>query len=280
MAKKSRLGKLIEHPTVKKIWKLGVIQSLSFNMLLLLILGLIITNIDNKTYPIHISFEPNVEEIMLEEISNISIEVDGVDTEIVANTLDIPTVDEKHIIDIPNPEIQEIVFDGVEEAIDVEELGHTYITENKTVNTVSGRNGSGDDFERRLKAAGAQTGDIQISIAWNNLNDIDVGVILETEAGLFKINYRNKIGPNMGQLDVDMNVMPITVTPVENIFWPKNQAPKGNYLVYVHHYHQWCPIDETSVHIRIKIDGKQIEKQTIVSRQQGYVEVFKFTYGL
>lgn len=238
------------------------------------------TNIETKIYPIHLSFDSNTEEIALEEISNLSIEVEGLNIQEAAHTLELPSTDQDFSIDIPNPEIQEVSFEGLGEALDPKELGQTYITETKTVRSLSGSDGSGDDFDMRLKGAGAQTGDIQISIAWNNVNDIDVGVVLETETGLFKINYRNRIGPNMGQLDVDMNVMPVTVTPVENIFWPKNQAPKGNYLVYVHHYHQWCPIDATPVNIRIKIDGKQIDKQTIVSRQQGYVEVFKFTYGL
>lgn len=141
-----------------------------------------------------------------------------------------------------------------------------------------GMGGNGDDFDKRLAGAGAQTGDIQISIAWDNVNDIDVGVMLHNNTGMARINYQNRMGPNMGMLDVDMNVLPRTNRAVENIFWPKGAAPSAKYTIYVHHYKQWCPIARTPVRIRIRIDGKIMDKQIIISPMDGMVPVFQFNY--
>jgi hypothetical protein len=137
----------------------------------------------------------------------------------------------------------------------------------------------GDEFDKRLAVAGAQTGDIQISIAWDDVNDIDVGVYMTTDfGGVATINFQNKLGPNMGMLDIDMNAIPTTNTPVENIFWPPGRAPDAHYIVYVHHYRQWCPINRTNVRIRIKVDGKVTDKQIQISPRDGIVNVFRFDY--
>lgn len=141
-----------------------------------------------------------------------------------------------------------------------------------------GVGGNGDDFDKRLAEAGAKTGDIQISIAWDNVNDIDVGVFIRNNMGIAKINYQNRMGPNMGMLDVDMNVLPRTNRAVENIFWPKGAAPNGRYTVYVHHYKQWCQAARTPVRVRIKIDGKVVDKQIIISPMDGMIPIFEFDY--
>ena len=141
-----------------------------------------------------------------------------------------------------------------------------------------GMGGEGDDFDKRLAGAGAKTGDIQISIAWDNVNDIDVGVMIQNNTGMARINYQNRIGPNMGMLDIDMNVLPHTNRAVENIFWPKGSAPSAKYVIYIHHYKQWCPMARTPVRIRIRIDGKVMDKQVIISPRDGMVPVFEFNY--
>ncbi len=126
-----------------------------------------------------------------------------------------------------------------------------------------GRGGGGaigGEIGRRLAAAGAGTGDVQISIAWNNVNDIDLHVLVEPvdpRFGRSIINFTNRVGIAGGCLDIDQNVRPTTVTPVENVFWGKGMAPYGRYTVGVHHYCDWGGGNPTEVEVVVLVDGAE-----------------------
>ena len=115
--------------------------------------------------------------------------------------------------------------------------------------------GSGfSDLEDRLRRAGAQTGDVQISLAWNNGNDLDVHV--QTPGGE-KIFFNQRESSCGGELDVDMNAAGAeSNTPVENIFWPAGGSPTGRYRVLVHHYAKHGGPDPTRYQITIKVKGE------------------------
>ena len=117
--------------------------------------------------------------------------------------------------------------------------------------------GGGDgfsDLEDRLRRAGAQTGDVQISLAWNNGNDLDLHV--ETPGGE-KIFFNQRESSCGGQLDVDMNAAGAeSNTPVENVFWPEGGSPTGRYRVLVHHYAKHGGPDPTRYQITIKVKGE------------------------
>lgn len=118
----------------------------------------------------------------------------------------------------------------------------------------------GGEIGRRLEAAGAGTGDVQISIAWNNVNDIDLHVMVEPighASGASIINFTNRIGIFGGCLDVDRNVRPTTRTPVENVFWGKGRAPFGRYTVGVHHFRHWGGGEPTEVEVVVLVDGEE-----------------------
>jgi hypothetical protein len=120
--------------------------------------------------------------------------------------------------------------------------------------------GIGGEIGRRLKAAGAGTGDVQISIAWNNFNDIDLHVMVEPVGQSFGgsiINFMNRVGVAGGCLDVDRNVQPTTRTPVENVFWGHGRAPFGRYTVAVHHYRHWGGGGPTDVEVVVLVDGAE-----------------------
>ncbi len=98
------------------------------------------------------------------------------------------------------------------------------------------------EFQERLSAAGAKTGDVQISLIWFNTNDLDLHCV---DPSGFEIGWqpdRRRSPRTGGELDVDRNAgcrLP-TAEPVENIYWAPGRAPMGRYQVLLNFY-QHCP---------------------------------------
>lgn len=142
-----------------------------------------------------------------------------------------------------------------------------------------GNGGIGGEIGRRLRARNAGTGDVQVSIAWNNLNDIDVHVLVESPAfapGVSLVNYTSRRGVCGGWLDVDENVLPRTPLAVENVFWARGLAPPGRYTVAVHHFRNWGGADPTPVEIVVLRDGWQKRFETVVHAGRAPVVVTSF----
>jgi len=121
--------------------------------------------------------------------------------------------------------------------------------------------GSGDSMDNRLVKAGAQTGEIQISLFWNTADDIDLHVYYTPGNGLSdNINWTNRFGKlSRGILDVDMNANgPNTNKCVENVFWPYGSNPKGFFVVQAQFYRSWTGLRQLPIVIRVKI-GNIIE---------------------
>jgi hypothetical protein len=147
-----------------------------------------------------------------------------------------------------------------------------------------GSNGQGPGIDgelgRRLAAAGAQTGDVQISIAWEGTNDIDVHVQVEPlQGGMASIIcWMNRQGRCGGMLDVDANANPFMLTqkPVENIFWAKGQAPYGRYTVAVHHFRNWSGQFSTPVEVAVLVDGELKRFHPVASYGDNLKTIFSF----
>lgn len=108
------------------------------------------------------------------------------------------------------------------------------------------------NFRTRLLRAGAKTGDVQVSLAWDNHNDIDLHVQAPSGEVIFFRNRHSRCG---GELDVDMNAGgPDSDEPVENIYWPLNTAPRGKYKVLAHHYRNHGADDPTEFRVAVKND--------------------------
>lgn len=119
----------------------------------------------------------------------------------------------------------------------------------------AGVTGFGGEVGRRLANAGARTGDIQVSLAWNNLNDIDLHVI--TPRGEH-ISYAHRQSMCRGMLDIDMNAgWPMSREPVENVFWPANLGPYGDFEIYVHHFAMNDRIDATPFEVHVLVNGER-----------------------
>ena len=118
--------------------------------------------------------------------------------------------------------------------------------------------GNSDPLSSRLKREGAKTGAVQISLMWNNFNDLDLHCI---DPNGEEIYYNSKHSLSGGELDVDMNADGgRSIEPVENIFWREGGAPTGTYKVFVNHYsNHGCGTDcqdPSSFFVRIKNDHR------------------------
>ena len=113
----------------------------------------------------------------------------------------------------------------------------------------------GGEFAKRLERAGGQTGDVQVTLVWDNYNDLDVHVVAPSTE---RISYRNKRSRCGGYLDVDMNVPGnMSIEPVENVFWPTGGAPPGTYRVIVHYFARHDEKkDATPFRVAVKINGE------------------------
>ncbi|MBI4327669.1 MAG: DUF2135 domain-containing protein [Chloroflexi bacterium] len=134
-----------------------------------------------------------------------------------------------------------------------------------------------DDFSRRLTKAGAKSGDVQISLMWNNVNDLDLHCV---DPRGEEIYYQHRRSNSGGELDIDMNAgSGRTTRPVENIYWPRQGAPPGEYKVLVNHYANHGGPDPTQFTLRIFIKGRTQQFTGAVSfrRGQSKLLVHRFT---
>ncbi len=117
------------------------------------------------------------------------------------------------------------------------------------------------DLAKLIGLRGGQSGDVQVSLFWHNRNDLDLAVV--TPAG-DRISFSNPKSKCAGRLDVDANDVRkgfgrTVLDPVENIFWPKERAPRGRYKVYVSYaanYRQADCLDPTVYTVRVVVRGK------------------------
>ncbi|CEK12689.1 YfaP family protein [Chthonomonas calidirosea] len=131
------------------------------------------------------------------------------------------------------------------------------------------------DISRRVEQAGGQSGEVQISLSWNNRNDLDLWCV---DPSGVRIWFMHRRSPTGGQLDVDANasVEHLTSTPVENIFWPYGEAPLGTYRVFVHYYANHGDPDPTAFRCRVMVRGNIKQYQGSLWPHQT-VEVTDFT---
>ena len=134
------------------------------------------------------------------------------------------------------------------------------------------------EIAKRLEDAGGQTGDVQITLSWNNRNDLDLYCVDPRKETLM---YGRREVPSGGKLDVDSNSgeKPITNTPVENIFWPFGSAPPGHYSVYVDHYALRGDSDPTQFRVSVLNMGRQQQYVGAISQGEPKKLVCAFDAG-
>ena len=89
-------------------------------------------------------------------------------------------------------------------------------------------------MQKTLSVESVGSGDIQVSVAWDNDDDVDLHVVEPTGCEIY---YANDICGSGGWLDLDSNpACSIDGINNENIFWPLGQAPTGTFIVRMDFY--------------------------------------------
>jgi hypothetical protein len=133
-----------------------------------------------------------------------------------------------------------------------------------------------DDIQYRIEREGGKTGEVQISLAWDDFNDLDLHLFCPSGERIYFNNKKSACG---GELDVDMNVRPTSEKAVENIVWPES-APLGQYKVGVHFYKHHSRDDTTTVckfRARITTYGKVRDYSGSITHGQAMQMVTSFT---
>jgi len=197
---------------------------------------------------------------------------------------DIETPENEEYID-DYEETQEEIDSGLRERTQWAKNNEDQLKEQVQVANIEGieaseiSNEAEDEFAERLAREGAKTGDVQISLIWNNYNDLDLHVVCPSGERIFFDNRNSKCG---GELDVDMNVKPASRKPVENIYWPEDKAPRGTYKVYIHHYAKHnkgfrSNKDPTEFRLLVDMEGTKKEFKGEISNGEPLRLVAEFT---
>ena len=116
-----------------------------------------------------------------------------------------------------------------------------------------------DSIKERVKSAGGSVeGDLRISLAWNNHDDLDIHFKGNGSNQHLYFGNRSILG---GQLDVDANRSSgdLTKTPVENIiFKHRTNLPNGKYEIYINNYNRRSNSDTNYV-LQIAFDDQLFE---------------------
>lgn len=124
-------------------------------------------------------------------------------------------------------------------------------------------------MQRRLDEAGARRGQVQIALAWDSSDDLDLHLICPNGQ---RVNWQARQGCG-AHLDVDMNINPDTRRPVENIYFADpTRSPPGRYQVVVHNFRG----GPNNYRVRVNIGGQNREFSGTVGPRQ-FVVVTEFT---
>lgn len=136
-----------------------------------------------------------------------------------------------------------------------------------------------DSIKEKVKQAGGRVeGELRVSLAWHNYDDLDLH---EIEPNGNHIYFSNKVSSTSGHLDLDMNAGGgSTREPVENIIHTnKSQMKEGLYRVRVHNYAQR---ERTNVGFAVQIEhgGEVFDfEYNDNPKNQTYVDVAEFEYS-
>lgn len=110
-----------------------------------------------------------------------------------------------------------------------------------------------------LNIVAVGTGEVQVSVSWNSLADIDLHVV---EPGGEEVFWGNSQSGTGGELDLDSNAACGSDGPRnENVTWADGTAPAGEYIVRVDNWSA-CGATRTDWVVTVQVRGRQPEVYT------------------
>jgi hypothetical protein len=141
-----------------------------------------------------------------------------------------------------------------------------------------GRTLFSNELNDRLEKAGAKTGQVQVSLAWNNTSDLDLHCIDPNNEEIFFNHRRSASG---GEMDIDMNFRPpYSDHPVENIYWPAGKAPLGRYQVVVTYFANHDANDPTEFVCGWIVGDQKTEMRGKISAGEAPIKAGEFTVAV
>lgn len=119
--------------------------------------------------------------------------------------------------------------------------------------------GAGMVESRTLPVIAVGTGEVQVSVSWDQPSDVDLYVVDPSGEEIF---YGNRTSGSGGQLDLDSNAAcGGQDVRNENITWPDGSAPSGDYQVRVNYWDS-CGVDRTSWVVTVRVEGEPVRTFT------------------
>ena len=115
------------------------------------------------------------------------------------------------------------------------------------------------EVQKRLIINNAATGEIEVSLIWENTNDLDLHV-LDPDGEI--INFANPNSTSGGELDVDKNAACnslLTSEPVEHIVWKDLSPPVGSYRIFVNYYANCDASVSTPFQVELKVGDSPLK---------------------
>lgn len=137
-----------------------------------------------------------------------------------------------------------------------------------------------DSIRERVKKAGGNVeGFMRFSLSWDYYDDLDIHIIEPTGNEIFYANKRSSYSG--GFLDIDMNVQPNTLEPVENIAWAdRGGILDGKYKVFVENFTK-RDMSASGFEIEMEIDGQTsrfVYDKPLRNKEQVLVIEFEYRY--
>lgn len=116
--------------------------------------------------------------------------------------------------------------------------------------------GDDDEIIKRLEDYQAGSGDLQVSLIWNDASDLDLHIFTPQGEHVY---FSNKTDSGGGYLDIDMNAEGTDCcAPIENYFVVQGEHAKGHYKVYVNYYNDFGTPSTEHYKVRLKV-GKTVK---------------------
>lgn len=97
------------------------------------------------------------------------------------------------------------------------------------------QNPKAEILKNEIEARGGSMGIFNVSLIWDNTDDLDLSIICPCNPDCPKIDYNNRSSKCGGKLDIDANAGSTTKVPIENICW-EDLPPNGKYKITVTNY--------------------------------------------